>query len=75
MSINDALKIAMKECDTGYPVGYWNKDGNFFIQFKIVPPYDELTGPSLYVVEQNGDCYGTYPYRENLNLKDMKKIF
>lgn len=74
MTLNDAVKIFVKEYPGYRVVGYWKKSNGYVLNTKPFSKGDTPPIPGQFMVENNGIVYGVNPMIMNLNLSDMIKI-
>lgn len=74
MTLTEALEILVKSVPERFPVGYWERDGEYIFHTKGSKADDGLAVPAQFVVTKKGEVYGTNPIESDLDNSNMKKI-
>ena len=74
MILENAIKCLKEQYPDRVITGYLQRGDSFVFNTKLPKQFRDLITPAQFVVTNEGEVYGTNPFRENLDMDDMKKI-
>ena len=74
ISIKEAITLLKQKFPGRAPIGYWCFDNVYVINTKPISVLKNLTAPTLFVVTNTKEVYGTTPMAYDLDINKMIKL-